>query len=59
MSWAGTSPSSAPTPGARPRLVGLCGDDCYGYYFFSTHYAAAGAQGATKEFIDAYKAKYG
>jgi branched-chain amino acid transport system substrate-binding protein len=36
----------------------LCGDDCKGY-FFSTHYAAAGATGATKEFIDAYKAKYG
>ena len=27
--------------------------------FFSTHYAAAGAQGATKEFIDRYKEKYG
>ena len=39
-------------------LMGLCGDACKGYYF-STHYAAAGAQGATKEFIDAYKAKYG
>ena len=38
--------------------MGLCGDSCKGYYF-STHYAAAGAQGATKEFIDAYKAKYG
>ncbi|MBG0777454.1 MAG: ABC transporter substrate-binding protein [Desulfovibrionaceae bacterium] len=39
-------------------LMGLCGDDCKGYYF-STHYAAAGAQGKTKEFIDAYKAAYG
>jgi branched-chain amino acid transport system substrate-binding protein len=39
-------------------LMGLCGDDCKGYYF-STHYAAAGAKGATKEFIDAYKAAYG
>ena len=39
-------------------LMGLCGDACKGYYF-STHYAAAGAKGATKEFIDAYKAKYG
>ncbi len=39
-------------------LMGLCGDMCKGYYF-STHYAAAGAQGATKEFIDAYVAKYG
>ena len=39
-------------------LMGLCGDDCKGY-FFSTHYAAAGAQGATKDFIDAYNAEYG
>ncbi|MBU1610988.1 MAG: ABC transporter substrate-binding protein, partial [Proteobacteria bacterium] len=39
-------------------LMGLCGDDCKGY-FFSTHYAAAGAKGATKEFIDAYNAAYG
>ena len=38
-------------------LMGLCGDDCKGYYF-STHYAAAGAKGATKAFIDAYKAAY-
>ncbi|MGE5248331.1 MAG: ABC transporter substrate-binding protein [Verrucomicrobiota bacterium] len=40
------------------ELVSLCGKDCYGD-FFSTHYAAAGAKGATKEFIDRYKAKYG
>lgn len=39
-------------------LMGLCGDACKGYYF-STHYAAAGAKGATKEFIDAYQAAYG
>jgi branched-chain amino acid transport system substrate-binding protein len=38
-------------------LMGLCGDDCKGYYF-TTHYAAAGAQGATKEFIDKYTAQY-
>nr|WP_027184646.1 ABC transporter substrate-binding protein [Desulfovibrio inopinatus] len=38
-------------------LMGLCGDDCKGY-FFVTHYAAAGAKGKTKDFIDAYKAKY-
>ncbi len=38
-------------------LMGLCGDDCKGY-FFVTHYAAAGAKGKTKEFIDAYQAKY-
>ncbi len=40
------------------ELIKLCGSDCYGD-FFSTHYAAAGAKGATKEFIDRYKAKYG
>ena len=39
-------------------LMGLCGDECKGYYF-STHYAAAGAQGATKAFIDEYSAAYG
>lgn len=40
------------------ETVELCGEDCYGQ-FFSTHYAAAGAVGATKEFIDRYEAKYG
>jgi branched-chain amino acid transport system substrate-binding protein len=40
------------------ELMNLCGDACKGS-FFSTHYAAAGATGATKEFIDKYKAKYG
>jgi branched-chain amino acid transport system substrate-binding protein len=40
------------------ETVTLCGPDCYGL-FFSTHYAAAGATGATKAFIDRYKAKYG
>lgn len=40
------------------ELMKLCGNACYGY-FFSTHYAAAGAKGATKDFIDHYKAKYG
>jgi branched-chain amino acid transport system substrate-binding protein len=39
-------------------LMGLCGDDCKGY-FFSSHYAAEGAQGATKAFIDEYAAAYG
>jgi len=38
-------------------LMGLCEDDCKGYYF-STHYAAAGAKGATKAFIDEYNATY-
>ncbi len=40
------------------ELMNLCGDACKGY-FYSTHYAAAGARGATKEFIDKYNAKYG
>jgi branched-chain amino acid transport system substrate-binding protein len=40
------------------ETVALCGKDCYGLYF-STHYAAAGAKGATKAFIDRYNAKYG
>jgi len=41
-----------------PDLIKLCGEECYGQYF-STHYAAAGAKGATKVFIDRYKAAYG
>ncbi len=40
------------------ETVELCGKDCYGL-FFSTHYAAAGATGATKVFIDRYRKKYG
>lgn len=40
------------------ELTNLCGADCNGL-FFSTHYAAAGATGATKEFIDRYNAEYG
>jgi branched-chain amino acid transport system substrate-binding protein len=40
------------------ETVELCGADCYGL-FFSTHYAAKGATGATKEFIDRYNEKYG
>ncbi|MGD8286120.1 MAG: ABC transporter substrate-binding protein [Desulfobacterales bacterium] len=40
------------------ETVKLCGKDCYGL-FFSTHYAAAGAKGATKEFIDRYNQKHG
>jgi branched-chain amino acid transport system substrate-binding protein len=40
------------------ELMKLCGNDCKGS-FFSTHYAGLGAKGATKEFIDAYKKKYG
>lgn len=40
------------------ELMNLCGDACKGQ-FFSTHYAAAGATGATKEFIEKYEQKYG
>jgi branched-chain amino acid transport system substrate-binding protein len=40
------------------ELVNLAGDAIKGHYF-STHYAAAGAVGATKEFIERYEAKYG
>ncbi len=40
------------------ETVQLCGKDCYGL-FFSTHYAAAGAVGATKAFIDRYQKKHG
>ena len=40
------------------ETVKLCGEDCYGL-FFSTHYAAAAATGATKAFIDRYEKKHG
>ncbi len=40
------------------ELMTLCGKDCIGS-FFSTHYAAPGAKGATKQFLDQYKTKYG
>lgn len=40
------------------ELMQLCGDDCKGQHF-STHYAAAGAKGDTKVFIERYNEKYG
>jgi len=40
------------------ETVKLCGEACYGL-FFSSHYAAANAKGATKAFIDRYNEKYG
>ncbi len=40
------------------ETIKLCGKECYGD-FFSTHYAAAGAKGATKAFIDRYTKTYG
>jgi branched-chain amino acid transport system substrate-binding protein len=39
-------------------LVSLSKGSVAGYYF-TTHYAAAGATGKTKEFIDQYRAAYG
>ena len=41
-----------------PQLLELCGADCDGT-FYGAHYIAAGATGATKEFIDAFKARTG
>jgi branched-chain amino acid transport system substrate-binding protein len=40
------------------ELMNLCGAACKGA-FFSTHFAAAGAAGATREFIEKYTARYG
>ena len=40
------------------ETIELCGEACYGQ-FFSTHYAAAGAKGATKAFIDRYNKAHG
>jgi branched-chain amino acid transport system substrate-binding protein len=40
------------------ETVQLCGKECFGL-FFSAHYAAAGATGATKAFIDRYKKEHG
>ena len=41
-----------------PQLLELCGAACDGM-FFSTHYVASGATGATKEFIDKFVARHG
>ncbi len=56
LGW--TNPIVGSDSWGSAETVTLCGKDCYGL-FFSTHYAAAGAQGATKEFIDRYEKKYG
>ncbi|HKK31966.1 MAG TPA: ABC transporter substrate-binding protein [Desulfomicrobiaceae bacterium] len=56
LGWAG--PFMGSDAWGNSELMALCGDDCKGQYF-STHYAAAGATGATKEFIDRYKANFG
>lgn len=39
-------------------LFPLCGSACVGYYF-STHYAALGAKGKNKQFVDLFKRTYG
>jgi branched-chain amino acid transport system substrate-binding protein len=41
-----------------PQLLDLCGEACNDY-FFSTHYVASGATGATKDFIDKFEARHG
>lgn len=41
-----------------PQLLELCGDACNGF-FYSTHYVASGATGATKDFIDKFTARHG
>lgn len=56
MGW--TKPILGSDSWGSGDLMGLCGDECKGYYF-STHYAAAGAQGETKVFIDEYTAAFG
>jgi branched-chain amino acid transport system substrate-binding protein len=56
LGW--TNPIVGSDSWGSAETVTLCGKDCYGL-FFSTHYAAAGAQGATKEFINRYEKKYG
>jgi branched-chain amino acid transport system substrate-binding protein len=56
LGW--TKPILGSDAWASADLMKLCGDDCVGH-FFSTHYAAAGATGKTKEFIDRYNKTYG
>ena len=56
LGW--TGPFMGSDAWGSAELVNLAGDDIKGHYF-STHYAAAGAVGATKEFIDRYTEKYG
>jgi branched-chain amino acid transport system substrate-binding protein len=56
LGW--TGPFMGSDSWGSAELMELCGDDCKGLYF-STHYAAAGATGDTKKFIDRFTAKYG
>jgi branched-chain amino acid transport system substrate-binding protein len=41
-----------------PQTLELCGELCNGLYF-TTHYVASAAVGATKEFVDKYEARFG
>ncbi|UCC87849.1 MAG: ABC transporter substrate-binding protein [Anaerolineales bacterium] len=56
LGW--TAPILGSDSWGSAETVELCGEECYGL-FFSSHYAAKGATGATKEFIDRYNEKYG
>jgi branched-chain amino acid transport system substrate-binding protein len=41
-----------------PQTLELCGERCNGLYF-TTHYVASAAVGATKVFVDKYEARFG
>ncbi|MCL7452719.1 MAG: ABC transporter substrate-binding protein [Anaerolineae bacterium] len=56
LGW--TAPIVGSDSWGSAETVELCGEDCYGL-FFSTHYAAAGAVGETKAFIDRYNENHG
>jgi branched-chain amino acid transport system substrate-binding protein len=56
LGW--TGPIVGSNSWGSAETIELCGEDCYGL-FFSSHYAAAGAKGATKAFIDRYEKTYG
>jgi branched-chain amino acid transport system substrate-binding protein len=56
LGWAG--PFMGSDAWGSAELMTLCGNSCKGL-FFSTHYAAEGALGKTKEFIDKYNKKFG
>ncbi len=56
MGW--TKPIIGSNSWAGGDLVGECGDDCKGLFFVG-NYAAGGATGINKKFVEAYKAQYG
>jgi branched-chain amino acid transport system substrate-binding protein len=57
LGW-GNKPIMGSDSWGSADLVSLSKGSVTGYYF-TTHYAAAGAVGKTREFIDQYKAAYG